>query len=298
MRDASASLVAFLASRPNVCFQADPFLITLEDGSTFSWTSADESLFVPPYTYSAMGPIIDRTKWSVKNTVDVPEMEVRIFSTGTDLPGGENLKTLVHNGLLDYATITLSRVFMPVWGDTSLGPVTLFTGNVSQTEITSIGVTITVKGANIKLAQYMPRNQYQLSCIHSVYDEGCAPNPGEPGGGPSRAANTFPNTVGPGSTTTFINWGTEPANAAQFSLGYITFTSGSNDGATRTIPARSGANTAGVQLIYPLDFEPSEGDTYVVTYGCNRTRGGGCRFFNNLQNYRGFPYIPPAEFGV
>ena len=299
MREANASLVAFLATRAP-CFKADLFTITLADGSVYTWTSADTDLFVPPYTYYANGPVIDRTKWSVKNTLDVPEMEVRLFSDGTDLPDGRNLKLLVHNGLFDYATFLLSRIIMPTWGDTSLGAVDLFEGNVADVQIDALEIVVTAKGANHQLAQYMPRNQYMNSCIHSVYDAGCAPNPGQPGGGPLRSAYTLSNTVGAGSTRNFIAWGSgTPPNYAQFSLGYITFTSGTSAGLTRTIPAGQGL-VNGVGLAYPLYTQPEVGDEYTVTYGCNRTRSGaqGCPFFNNTNNYRGFRFIPPAEFGA
>jgi hypothetical protein len=304
MREANAALVAFLATRRNA-IQADLFTITLASGAVYTWTSYEAPLRVGPYIFSPLtgagrGPLIDRTKWGVKNTIDVPEMEVRIYSNGADMPDGSNLKLSVHNGLLDYATVKLSRIFMPTPGDTSLGAVDLFIGNVSQIEIDALSVTMTVKGANVQLQQYMPRNQYMLSCIHSVYDQGCAPNPGQPGGGPSRAANTFSNTVGAGSTRTLINWGSgTPANYAHFALGYITFTSGTSAGITRTIPGGQ-ATAAGVGLAYPLYVTPAEGDEFTVTYGCDRTRSGanGCPFFSNTQHYRGFRWTPPAEFGV
>lgn len=304
MRQANAVLEAYLASRAP-CFSADLFTITLSNGNVYTWTSFDKDLLIPPYTYSSLGPVIDRTKWSIKNTIDVPEMEIRIFSTGSDLPDGSNLKLLVHNGLFDYSTVLLSRVFMPpnpdgTPGPTSLGVVELFKGYTSQLQIDSLGITLTVKGANLQLAQYMPRNQYMTSCIHSVYDIGCAPDPGQPGGGPSRAANTFTSYCGPASTRTFIAWGggVAPPTPHQFGGGYIVFTSGTSGGITRTINFGN-SNIHGVQLAYPLYQTPEPGDTYTVTYGCNRTRGsGGCAFFNNLQHYRGFPYIPSAEFGV
>jgi hypothetical protein len=299
MRAANASLIAFLATRRNA-IQADLFLITLSNGTVYAWTSFDQDLFVPPYTYSGRKtPLIDRTKWSIKNTIDVPEMGIQIYSNGMDMPDGSNLKLSVHNGLFDYATVSLSRIFMPTVGDTSLGAVALFEGYASEIQINALGIMMTVKGANIQLDQYMPRNQYQLGCIHSVYDNECAPNPGQPGGGPARAANTFANAAGAGSTRTFIAWGDGvPANFGNFALGYITFTGGASAGITRTIPAGQ-ATAVGVGLAYPLYITPNEGDTFTVTYGCDRTRGAnGCPFFNNLVHFRGFPYVPPAEFGL
>jgi hypothetical protein len=299
MRQVNAALQAFLASRAPFV-SADLFLITLQDGTVYTWTSFDQDLLVPPYTYAGRKvPLIDRSKWGVKNTIDVPEMDIQVYSNGADMPDGSNLKLAIHNGLFDYATVLLSRIFMQTPGDTSLGAVPLFSGSVAGIELNALGFKMTVKGANVQLAQYMPRNQYQLSCIHSVYDAGCAPDPGQPGGGPSRAANTVVNSAGAGCTKSFITWGgAVPANPTQFALGYLTFTSGANVGATRTIPAGGAANLAGLSVIYPFYDVPAEGDTFEVVYGCNRTYGGGCAFFNNKNHFRAFKFVPPAEFGV
>jgi uncharacterized phage protein (TIGR02218 family) len=295
MRQANASLLTFLNSRAT-CIKADLFTITLKNGTVYAWTSYDQDLRVGAYVYSALGPLIDRTKWGVKNTVDVPEMEVQIWSTGADMPDGSNLKLAVHNGLFDYANVRLSRVFMPTPGDVSLGAVDLFTGGVSDVKITAIGVTLTVKGANVQLDQYMPRNRFMLSCNHTLYDPGCAPNPGEAGGGPSRAAHTFPNTVGASPTRTAIAWGeTPPPDYANFVRGYVTFTSGSCNGQARSINASS---ETGFTIVYPLYELPAPGDTYEVTHGCDRTKDGGCAFFDNKVHYRGFPWVPPANYAV
>lgn len=296
MRPANASLIAFLQTRrPYV--KADLFTITLANGTVYNWTSFDKNLTIGGVTFSALGPVIDRSKWGVKNVIDVPEMEIRIYSTGADMPDGSNLKLAVHNGLFDYSTVLLSRVIMPVVGDVSLGVVDIFLGNTAEVKVDDVSITLTAKGANHTLAQYMPRNQYVQSCIHSLYDEGCAPNPGVAGGGPSRAAYTVPNTVGAGSTTRFITFGgTVPANVGNFALGYITFTSGANQGQTTGVNASS---SSGLALAYPLYSAPTAGDSFNLTYGCDHTRGAnGCAFFNNLGHYRGFPYIPPAEFAV
>jgi len=296
MRAANATLQAFLASRQPYIV-ADLFKFTLNNGTIYTWTSYDEDLLVGGFTYSALGPLIDRTKFGVKNTIEVPEMEIKIFSSGADLPDGSNLKLLVHNGLFDYSSILLSRLFMATPGDTTLGAVDIFSGNAASVDIDALSITVTVKGANVMLEQYMPRNRFTLGCTHALFDGNCAPNPGASGGGPSRAANTNSNSVGAGSTRSAINFGAAaPPTPGNLALGYITFTSGTSAGIKRTI---SGASSAGVTLSYPLYETPAEGDTFTVTYGCDHTRGAnGCAFFNNLVHFRGFPWVPPATYAL
>ena len=47
--------------------------------------------------------------------------------------------------------------------------------------------------------------------------------------------------------------------------------------------------------MYPLPFAPSPGDAFTVYAGCDHTQGTCQGRFNNLANFRGFPYVPPPE---
>jgi uncharacterized phage protein (TIGR02218 family) len=283
MRPASSGLIAFLLSRQPF-WTTDLFSFALTNGTTNNWTSSDQSITAGGTLYVAMGPALTRTKWSVKNTIEVPEMEIKMLSTGTDYNSGENIKLLIHNGLLDGATITLYRAFMPTFGNTSYGQVLLFQGKTSTISLGAIGATITVKGINVCLQQYMPRNLFQLSCIHSLYDSGCTKD---------RADYTFEGVVGVAPTAQLITWGTHrTTDGSDFRLGYITMTSGVANGQSRTIEA---ANNSQMYLAYPLYEAPSVGDTFTATYGCDRSLTTCGNVFSNTAHYRGFPYIPPAE---
>ncbi len=48
----------------------------------------------------------------------------------------------------------------------------------------------------------------------------------------------------------------------------------------------------------PLQSAPSAGDTFTVYYGCDHTPGTCQSKFNNLANFRGFPYVPPPQMAV
>lgn len=300
MRAANANLIAFLNSRASYTV-ADLYKFTLADGTILTFTSYDQTISLGGYVYSALGPLIDRTKWGIKNTPDVPEMDILILTNGADMPDGSNIKLSVHNGLFNFATVLLSRLFMPTPGNTSLGALDIFLGNVSDVEIDALSVKVTVKGANTVLGQYMPRNTFNQSCIHNLFDKGCAPDPGQPGGGPAKADFTVTSSVGAGSTRGVIVWpAIVPPNPTNFNYGWIEFTNGVNEGSQRSI-AIAGAES--FTLIPPLYQMPSPGDTFKAVYGCSKTRTStGCLFFGapgvgNLQHFLGFPYIPPATYG-
>ena len=280
MRTVPSSLTAFLNSKQPF-WSADLFTFALVNGTTNYWTSADQDIVSNGIRYSSLGPALTRTRWNVKNVIDVPEMEIKLLSTGSDY-AGTNIKLLIHNGLLDGASISLQRVFMPTFGDTSAGAVLLFGGKTSTVSLGALGATITVKGINVLLQKYMPRNTFQLSCIHSLYDQGCTLN---------RASFTFSETIGAGSTNVNIAFGTARTDGARFSLGYCTMTSGAAEGEVRTISTSSNLSFS---FFYPLYNTPALGDTMTVTYGCAKNQTV-CAAFSNTQNYRGFPYIPPPE---
>ncbi len=282
MRYAGVGLKSFLASRQPF-FQADLFTITLSTGAIYRWTTMDQPISAGPWTWVAVGPIIERTGWQVKNTMSIPSMTMKLYSTGADF-GGLNIKQAIHNGLLDRATVLLQRAIMPTYGDTSLGLVDIYRGNVSTVTLNAIGAEITVKGANVALQANMPRNLYQLGCIHTLYDVGCTL---------LRTAYQETHTVSGGDRVT-IAFSDAAIDPTKFYNGTILFTSGAASGTKRTLYS---AISTQVACSYPLLQTPQPGDTFVLTQGCSRTTDR-CASFGNSQNFRGFPFIPPVETAV
>lgn len=280
MRNASGPMKIFLATRAPF-FIADLFTLTLIDGTKFYWTSASANVTYGGITWIAAGPTVTRSSWEVKNTIDVPQMVIQLLSNGADFPTN-NLKLLIHDGLLNGSQFLLERAIMPTFGDTSLGLIILFQGQTSSIKLTAIGAEITVKGANVLLQQYMPRNKYMLPCIHALYDAGCTLH---------AADFTETMTVSSANTTT-LNWVSGPANPSYYIRGVAVITSGLGAGQRRSIELTDGAGAA---LSYPLYIAPLAGDTFDIIQGCAKTQDACLNQFNNIQHYRGFPYIPPAE---
>jgi uncharacterized phage protein (TIGR02218 family) len=288
---------ALLARTP--MWSADLFTISLASGEVYRWTSADQPIGWSGVYWFAAGPAIERTAWSAKNTTEVTQMDVTIYSTGTDfpygpadsiyipdapLPTGQNIKQLAHEGLFDGAYVQLDRAFMPTYGDTSLGLITMFAGRTGKVEIDSLGVRLTVLSSNVILQQNVPRNTYQLGCIHTLYDSGCTL---------SRAAHTTAHVV-TAANQLQIDYAGAPADPSVYQLGVAAITSGAGAGQRRAI---DGSSSAGVLLAYPLYIVPAPGDTFTLTEGCNKTKDR-CIEFDNLPNFRGFPNIPKAELGI
>jgi uncharacterized phage protein (TIGR02218 family) len=287
-RLASTTALAVALASGVELFEGDIFTLTLQDGvTTFNCTSWPVDLTVDGVVYSAANPWLEVKSWNVANTMEVPEMVVLARATNVPFNGGANLKTQIHNGVLDRASITYSAVYMETPGaTTTLGVVEIFGGIIADIALTGVTATINVRGKTDLLDQMAPRNLYQVPCNHAFCDAGCTLN---------IASYTAGYTVGAsGVTRSFIPWaGTPPTNAALYTNGAITFTSGAASGLTRSIAS---ANSSGITLNYPLYETPASGDAFTANQGCDWSfdsgSGQSCTDYGNEQHWRGFDQVP------
>jgi uncharacterized phage protein (TIGR02218 family) len=132
----------------------------------------------------------------------------------------------------------------------------------------------------------MPKNLIQVGCVHTLFDGGCAL---------LKATYTTSGATTATVTATATTFSTGLTQAAgYYSLGVITFTSGANNGLSRTIQNYS--NTSGqVTLVAPLPSAPATGDTFTIIPGCDKQQATCSSKFANLSHFRGFPYVPVPE---
>jgi uncharacterized phage protein (TIGR02218 family) len=276
--------------------KADLFLITLADGvTTYKWTDYDTDITYIFDTYVAQGPLLKRTRLTVNNTCEVPELTLSLAALDTDFVGGLNVKQQIHNGFFDGATVQLSRAVILYGINNNLLTVNMigaypggmFSGKIGPIKVTAMGAELTVKGGNVVFNQYAPRNTYQLPCMHTFCDAGCTL---------SATTYTATNTVGASPTTLLIPWGTVPGSPGVYTYGRVIMTSGAALGQRRSVKFSS---AAGLMLQYPLYNVPAPGDTFSVLEGCDKQFNSGsgqdCTARSNTQHYRGFPYVPPSE---
>ena len=179
LRPCSGALAAALAAgalAPGSA-QADLFTVTLQNGTIYRWASFDVSLVVAGQTFFRGGlgpPWAKRGRWGVTNTMEVSTLEVVLDADNTAFAGGLNLKTLIHNGYFDGASLLLQRVYMPTPGDTTTwGTVDIFSGDSGSAAITPVRMTLKVRSKNSRLSANAPRNVYQPGCLHTFCDTGC-----------------------------------------------------------------------------------------------------------------------------
>jgi uncharacterized phage protein (TIGR02218 family) len=291
MKPTSSALISYLnTARANAdvpLLMADAFTFTLRSGLVLCYTNVDVTFSYNGNTYLGNSILVDGLKYKAAVGLEVDQQQITIAARSTDtITSGAPFLQALRDGSFDGAEIVRYHVFFSdTIGGTAIGSVLLFKGRLGVIdEIGRTSAKLTVNSDLALLDIDMPRNVYQPTCLHTLYDSGC-----------TLVKNAFGTngTVGSGSTASVINWSAASAN---FQQGSITFTSGVNAGVTATV----GSVVAGTSmtLLYPLESVPAAGDGFTVYYGCDHTPGTCQAKFNNLSNFRGFPYVPPPQMAV
>ena len=257
---------------------ADLWTIAPINGAVMRFTSSDIPITVNGQTFLT-GPLIKRGATRLTSTLEVDTLDVTIETGGTVMFGGIPFSHAATNGALDGATVKLERAFMRVWGSVD-ATVHLFEGRVSAIDPRHTEVVIQVKSLLEILDSKWPRNLYQPGCNHQLYGSGC---------GATRSP--IAGTAGAGSGTTYIKWANNQA-AGYYDQGVIAFTSGQNAGARRTIKSADGQ---GVTIALPLIYPAAQGDAFQIVPGCSKGHDVCKLKFNNLNRFRGFPWVPKPE---
>lgn len=277
MKTANASLITLLGT-VNEIVMADLLTITLLGGGVLYLTSADIDITYGGNTYLSRGIQFARSKIKTVVGIQVDSLSLSLYGDSTTLINGQALFTAAVLGVFDGASVRLERAYMQTIG-TIVGTLIQFIGNISQADIGRTEVKLQVK-SNLELLNIMmPRNVWQQGCINTLYDTAC--------GLPRTPVASSTNA---GSTSSIINCGLTNADG-YFNLGYITYTSGANNGVRRTIKTY----TVGIlTTMNPLPNVPALNDTFNAFRGCDKTQST-CNGYGNLARYRGMPYIPSPD---
>lgn len=285
MKSATAQTLAILAS--GQWYKAELYDIVLANSAgTLRWTSYDLPLTVGGNLYSP-DVIIRRGNVRQERGIKVQTMELTVLPQ-LDAPtpvtvSGLSLPAALRRGVFDGAVVTMYKVFMSSPTDTSAGAVQWFSGRVNEVSPGRWSSRMTIQSHLELLNIPMPRNVIQTGCLHSLFDTGC---------GLSKASFTSTATcTGSSSTTTFTYSGLAQATG-YFDLGVITFTSGVNNGVSRTVKSYASGT---IVVINPFPSAPANGDTFSIVPGCDKLQATCSSKFSNIARFKGFPYVPVPE---
>ena len=287
MKNVSTTLMNFLKNTAtNQMCICDLLTITLVDGTAIYLTNADKDITWNGQLFSSGAGNItfDRTKTSTKIGVAVAEMDITLMANSGATIEGQPVLQYIRNAGLDAANVNLDRLFLSDW-NTPIGTINNFLGRVSTLDVTRTEAKIKVKSWMVMLDLQLPKNTYQPTCLHSLYDAGC---------GISRSSHQYSGRVNAASTqiSVMVNVGAFGVGAGTFTQGYVQFTSGTNAGQKRTV---LGNDLVSLRLAMPLLNVPAIGDTFLIYPGCDHTSATCASKFNNLANFRGFEFVPAPE---
>lgn len=288
MREASTELKNFLFSKQGYVF-ADLYTFTLAGGNVRRWTSASVPILCNGLLYNT-GPTIKDggTKQAVGLQVDTVEITVSADAT-TEMNGVPLIKFIQMRGL-DGSLVMIERCFAASWPDMmTLGPVggsiIRHKGRLTDVKTTAAQATITVSSWLELLDVDMPADVYQASCGNTLYDNRC---------GIDRALYAAVGAIDGASSLTVLDTNLAAASGT-YALGSISFNSGPNTGLRRTVKVQAGGI---ISLVAPLIEAPAIGDGFTIWPGCNLMKTTCGDKFNNLENFRGQPFIPIPETAI
>lgn len=291
-------LALFASAAGSNLFVANIFLFTLVDGTLLRYTDGDRDLTVNGQVYSAgvvqIGPFFGtsqgtvRASWGIGTSPNTLTFEV-IPAQGT--VAGASFLRACQIGVFDGATLTVSRLFMPTYGDTRRGPLRLDVYRVAEVDCGRSSAIFTINTFDELLDQQFPRNMYQAACVNNLGDTACGVN---------LTALAVACVVVAGSTKLILSANFAAAPAARYDLGKATFTSGTLLGFSRTIKSSAAGAPGTITLLYPFPSAPTAGDTFNIYPGCDKTLAGanGCAKFANQSRWRGEDRIPTAETSI
>lgn len=282
MKNLDAPLIAHLATG-GPFLMCDLYTITLTSGTVLRLADYDVDVVSGGFTFSCSGPALKRGRTRIVLGVEVDTLDVSIYPDSADMVDGLTLTAAASVGSFDGAKLKLERAFLTAPA-TAIGTAIMFFGRFADLTVSRTEIAIRVNSFTEALATQLPRNLYQASCIHTLYDADCTV---------SRAAFGVNSAISSGSSRQMVNCSLGNASG-WFDRGYLLMTSGPMAGTRRTIKSYS---PGAINLLSPLPATPAVGDTFTAYPGCNRSSDCAAKFAN-LPNFRATPYIPVPETAI
>lgn len=264
---------------------ADLYTITLAGGQVLRWTAHDQLVAIGSETW-LRGPAIWRDEMAFAVGVEAQAMSMTVAADQSVQINGVPLLAFLLSGGCDGAQVRAFTAFRADLGDAPwVGKLEQFGGRVSDVESAGrMKVRITVRSVLEAFNQPIPPSVYQPQCRNTLYDENCQV---------PRGPNEYGGTVAVASSGGRLIFGHSLLLAPGFfDLGSVKMLTGANAGVSRTIRAYTSTQ---VTVLQPWPQPIAVGDAFAIYRGCDLTMATCRDRFDNLQGFRGFPYIPPPE---
>jgi hypothetical protein len=268
-----------------VPYEAELYTFKLSSGAVIRWTSADMDISWAGNVWRR-GPGLSRSPITRQVGTSVSTMDVSFQYDDSVTLNGLRLAIFIAAGGLSYSTFLFERAYAPTPNEPIIGTLPKFAGGVTQIKDAGESeATVVISNWMSLLNVQVPVNMWQPPCLHTVFDAGC---------GLDREHFAMSGIIQGGSDTLTIFTDIIAENG-WFDLGKIVFTSGANEGQTRTVKSQSAGVIA---LVRSVSIAPAPGDTFVAYPGCDLTSATCGAKFNNLNRRKGYDFIPTNEMAA
>lgn len=249
--------------------------VTRTDGTIQGYTEHDRDLTFGGQTYLARSGFTS-SQLSQKLGLSVDNL---------DIQGGLNAETINEDdlaaGLYDNAEV---EIWWVNWQDTDERTL-MSKGNFGEVTRGRTSFEVEFRSISHRLQQKQGR-VYMKPCDANVGDSECKVNL-------SSAAYTGTGTITALDGRRFTVTGLEGFEAGWFDSGIITFTSGANNLAIYEVKRFSRGTTGDILELWFKTANPvTVTDTFSITAGCDKSKTTCISKFGNIDNFRGFPYMP------
>lgn len=252
--------------------------VTRQDGEVQGFTEHDRDLTFDSLTYAAStGFTASAVQSSLGLSVDNLNVDSALSS---DTINEVDLSA----GLYDAAKIELWWVNWDDVGNSNMRFL-IAKGNIGEVKRMETSFSAELRSLTQKTQQKTGRT-YQRYCDAILGDGRCKVN---------LAALADNGTVSAVLDTRAFATTTISGVSDYFSLGYVEFTSGANDGLKFEIKQHikyATGITHTIELWAALPFPLSPGDSFTMYPGCKKDRETCVSKFNNIYNFQGFEFIP------
>ncbi len=255
------------------------WLLERTDGEKLGFTDHDRDLTFDSVTYEALSGV-DPTEVNQTHDLAVDTMDIH-GALQSDKLNENDLAA----GLYDNAELTL---YLVDWTDTANRAV-IFAGSVGEVSRGRVNFVVEMRGLSHALNQERGR----------IYSRGCDADLGDARCGVDLTSATFKGT---GAITTvasnrsFAASGLGSYQDGWFKSGKLTWTTGQNAGAVIEVKYHSNnGSIVQFELWETMPFDIEVGDDFIVTAGCDKSVATCKARFDNVVNYRGFPFIPGTD---
>lgn len=289
MKSISANMSTLLAS-DGIEALATFYIITRKDGVQLAFTDYSDDVRALGFTFTS-APGLSRSAMQQRADLAAPNFEVTGIVTSGFITD-EDIRAGLYNS-------AKAQVWMAVPGDADFltyGRIALPGAYIGQIKIEDGVYVLELRGLSYVLQQSYVE-VFTPTCRADFCDTRCKLNASQftahayVASVQSRTNFTYSFAEEPPATLTTLS---DATPGGVFTFGICKWTSGKNAGYSMEI-AWDTTVGAFLALYLPMPFPLTPGDTCDLLAGCDKTINA-CFAFNNVDNFRGEPFIPGMSF--